>query len=139
MELTDKPPTRAKGYPKIGICRDCGCEFTRRSGANILCPSCAELSKEASRARSQKRRNHSLLKAKEEERKAEKARRLTELERWKGLNHDCRYTKTCIYGGGTSCSYFAQTGELRTYDKETGERRHLIVNGKCDLYRRRRK
>lgn len=137
-------PTKARGFPKIALCRDCGCEFMKRSGAHVLCDSCAERSKEDARRRAAERQKvvyKSLIKANDDARKLmmqkKKTAPATTSDFWSGYEHDCKRHRTCVYGAHDGCGYAHKTGKLRSYDPETGERQHLIVKGKCDLYKRR--
>ena len=51
---------------------------------------------------------------------------------------DCKYNCR-ISVAGSCCNYLTMTGELRTVENIDGEvvRKHLIKDGKCDLYRKR--
>lgn len=136
-------PTKARGFPKVATCRDCGREFMKRSGAHVLCDSCSERSKQAARKRGEERRrlgNRSLLKASADAiraRQQEKPAPKMGEDFWEGYSHECKRRGSCTYGAHDSCAYSGQTGKLRSYDPETGKRHHLIVDGKCDLYKRR--
>lgn len=48
---------------------------------------------------------------------------------------DCKYNCR-ISVAGNCCNYLTMTGELRTVENIDGEvvRKHLIKDGKCDLY-----
>lgn len=81
--------------PKKGECSICGKEITMLSAIQKYCPECRQIMRNI---------------ASEEGRKREIARRIairrgTDPDRYKGRNTECRYKRSCMYGGLKYCEY----------------------------------
>ena len=127
-------------YPYKDRCRSCGAEFEKRSGHHIYCASCAENRKQVAYEKALVRQRLY------QKRKTAERRRIREMGKpapvYQPSETECR-ARGCMYslGDGSGCNYFTMTGRLRSVrrDEETGKvvREHEIINGKCDLYRKR--
>ena len=106
-------------YKKPGKCVDCGCDFIKRAENQIRCPECQRrYRKEIDRER---KRIYKPLSVNVDK---------TDAVYRNGHPQVCEYVTSCFYGGNITqgCSYFAETGRLRTHDGL------FIENGKCAAY-----
>lgn len=138
-----------------GVCNDCGCRYEKTENSQRLCPICSdrhiEMAKERNRVRM--RENYRRKKAGLPPLPpGEPIEGLTPLKPYRVEQkpqpepkevpdpdpNECRHTGSCIFGETGShkklCNYFTITGRLRTSDGL-----HQIVDGKCDLYKRKSK
>lgn len=106
--------------PKKGECSICGKEITMLSAIQKYCPECRQIMRNVTS---------------EEGRRREIARRIairrgTDPDRYRGRNTECRYKRSCMYGGLKYCEYLSITGRSRLLAG------YPIEDGKCGAYKR---
>lgn len=106
--------------PKKGECSICGKEIQLMSAIQKYCPECRQIMRNVTS---------------EEGRRREIARRIairrgTDPDRYRGRNTECRYKRSCMYGGLKYCEYLSITGHSRLLAG------YPIEDGKCGAYKR---
>ena len=137
-----KPP---QWTPQWGECQDCGEPIWMNGPAKKFCDKCKREHKRLNeRVRGYKRGPYY---QQEKQKKADEMERLRKLRQMMKehaakleedrTKHVCTHTGSCMYGSGSGgnrwCNYLFVTGKMRTAGGK-----HLIKDGKCDLYKRGR-
>lgn len=105
---------------KPGECAVCGKPIILRTARQKYCESCSIL------VRNRRARDHQREKAKA---RKEAICRGTDPDRYKGLDHECRVKRRCVYGSADSCMYMSVEGHSRLLAG------YPIRGGKCGAYR----
>ena len=111
-----------KKVGEYGACEICGARILITSSRKKYCPECAEAMRRAAHLRGKDKYKAELMAVK----------RGLDLEKYKGTDKECRYKKSCIYGGRQFCEYMTITGHSRLLAG------YPIKDGKCGAYRRGR-
>lgn len=129
--------------PEWGECEDCAEPIWLTSPAKRLCDKCkARRRREREKNRSYHREPDFARKQSEEQQQKWKRLQMLMAMHEKTLEEDrtrhvCTHTGSCMYGSGAGgnrwCNYRFVTGKMRTAGGK-----HLIKDGKCDLYKRGR-
>lgn len=109
--------------PKEGRCELCGRKVMLMSSSQKYCPDCRETMKKVKGGE-----NRKILVAKRIAR-----RRGTDPDRYAGKDTECRYKKSCYYGGDKYCEFLIIEGHSRLFAG------YPIVDGKCGAYKRGRR
>ena len=108
---------------KVGeydACEICGKRILINSSRQKYCPECAQAMRKTASLRGRDKARAELM----------AVRRGLDLDKYKGTNKECRYKKSCVYGGQKNCEYMAITGKSRLLAG------YPIVDGKCGAYKR---
>ena len=116
--------TKAEPNSIFVNCARCGLPMLKKDSPGRYCPDCEKKLKDIlEKARREKQRQHTFL------------RIYTERD------YTCKAARRCAYGAKTSdgwgCGYASIMGRCRSFGDNYGK--HKIFDGKCDLYRRRRR
>ena len=109
--------------PKKGTCIICRKEIMLMSAIQKYCPDCARKMRNISSAEGLERERARLI----------AISRGTDPDRYRGLHTECRYKKSCMYGGQQFCEYMTVTGHSRLLAG------YPIKDGKCGAYKRGKK
>lgn len=143
--MTDKNRRDRNFRPRLAPCKKCGQDFLKTASARVYCDACQKVRVEERKEEQRQMRIEHARQRKEQEARAilsvqirPPIRDLKPAEIEEDPNaHVCAVSCLCEYGINGfkhGCNYQTITGELRTSGG-----RHLIKDGKCDLYRRRKK
>ena len=132
------PGELQRSYPYEAKCKGCGATFLKRSGTHVYCEAC-----QAKRRRKQQIEEHRRayasphVETETEERirkQREQEQKQKDWEKRYREDHVCKVATRCIYGGNDGCHYLSTTGKLRTAGGQ-----HLVKDGRCDLFKRRKR
>ena len=133
-------PAMINFKPHLAECTQCGQDYTKTDPRQRLCPDCREANRKASVRHWDERNRERWKKPGPTKKRGPKPSRPSKPTppAPDPSEHVCRVSGSCRYGspeGQTvSCHYFIVEGKLRTAGGQ-----HQIVNGRCDLYKRKRK